>query len=150
VCLDLVRKSVFAAGMRDEPAARNMKIDVKNINTWRMEALVADSYVDSDVPSVFLAGDSAHAFPPSGGFGLNTGINDANNLAHKLAWALHNGDTSRLGDYDTERRLIGGLTKAYAIANYDKGIVVAAKLNLNKPGFDAVDSLINNFVPTAF
>ncbi len=34
---------------------------------------------------VFLAGDSAHAFPPSGGFGMNTGIGDAFNLAHKLS-----------------------------------------------------------------
>ena len=54
-----------------------------------MEALVADTYIDSQSnPRVFLAGDSAHAFPPSGGFGLNTGIGDAFNLAHKLAWAV--------------------------------------------------------------
>ena len=41
-----------------------------------------------DGPRIFLAGDSAHAFPPSGGFGLNTGIGDSNNLSHKLAFAL--------------------------------------------------------------
>ena len=58
-----------------------------------MEGLVADSFVEkkgkNEVPRVFLVGDSAHAFPPSGGFGLNTGIGDANNLAHKLALAKH-------------------------------------------------------------
>ena len=54
-----------------------------------MEALVADQYVDClQNPKIFLAGDSAHAFPPSGGFGLNTGIGDAFNLSHKLAAAV--------------------------------------------------------------
>ena len=37
---------------------------------------------------VFLAGDAAHRFPPAGGFGQNTGIQDAHNLAWKLAAVL--------------------------------------------------------------
>jgi 2-polyprenyl-6-methoxyphenol hydroxylase-like FAD-dependent oxidoreductase len=37
------------------------------------------------VGNVFLAGDAAHQFPPAGGFGMNTGIQDAHNLAWKLA-----------------------------------------------------------------
>jgi 2-polyprenyl-6-methoxyphenol hydroxylase-like FAD-dependent oxidoreductase len=55
-----------------------------------MEAVVADSYIskDGDFSRVVLAGDSAHAFPPSGGFGLNTGIGDAFNLAHKISRSL--------------------------------------------------------------
>ena len=81
------------------------KIDIVSINTWCMEGLVAESYDEKskkrsanqlDIPRIFLAGDAAHAFPPSGGFGLNTGICDANNLAHKLALAIHNGDESHL------------------------------------------------------
>ena len=60
-----------------------------------MEAIVANSYInlnhgDPSPPYAFLAGDSAHAFPPSGGFGMNTGIGDAFNLAHKLAYATQN------------------------------------------------------------
>ena len=35
--------------------------------------------------NAFLAGDAAHRFPPAGGFGMNTGIQDAHNLAWKLA-----------------------------------------------------------------
>ncbi len=34
---------------------------------------------------MFLAGDAAHRFPPAGGFGMNTGVQDAHNLAWKLA-----------------------------------------------------------------
>jgi FAD binding domain len=37
---------------------------------------------------VFLAGDAAHRFPPAGGLGMNTAIQDAHNLAWKLAFAL--------------------------------------------------------------
>jgi 2-polyprenyl-6-methoxyphenol hydroxylase-like FAD-dependent oxidoreductase len=47
-----------------------------------MDAVVAKKFAEG---RVFLAGDSAHAFPPSGGFGLNTGIGDAFNLAHALS-----------------------------------------------------------------
>ena len=41
----------------------------------------------------FLCGDAAHAFPPAGGFGMNTGLQDAHNLAWKLA-AVLKGDAS--------------------------------------------------------
>lgn len=54
-----------------------------------MEALVANRFISNQHKGlhperVFLAGDAAHVYPPSGGFGLNTGIGDAFNLAHKL------------------------------------------------------------------
>lgn len=81
---------------------------VNSINSWIMHAQVASRYgniaVDVDSNSnnnshitsrkryrptshgnVFLVGDAAHRFPPSGGFGMNTGIQDAHNLAWKLA-----------------------------------------------------------------
>jgi hypothetical protein len=41
--------------------------------------------VPLQVGNAFLAGDAAHRFPPAGGFGMNTGIQDAHNLAWKLA-----------------------------------------------------------------
>ena len=63
---------------------------IVNTNTWVMEGMVADRMQDSPShPKVFLAGDAAHAFPPSGGFGLNAGVQDAFNLAHKIAEAEH-------------------------------------------------------------
>src|SRR5690625_901218 len=58
---------------------------------------------------VMLAGDAAHACPPAGGQGMNAGIQDAHNLAWKLAASLDEGDTDRLLDsYDTERRAVVG------------------------------------------
>lgn len=56
---------------------------------------------------VVLAGDAAHVHSPVGGLGMNAGIQDAHNLAWKLAAALDGGDLVRLLDaYDVERRAV--------------------------------------------
>jgi 2-polyprenyl-6-methoxyphenol hydroxylase-like FAD-dependent oxidoreductase len=59
------------------------------------------------VGSVLLAGDAAHVHSPIGGLGMNAGVQDANNLAWKLAFALRGGDGDRLLDsYEVERRAV--------------------------------------------
>ncbi|QBI21309.1 hypothetical protein ER308_18190 [Egibacter rhizosphaerae] len=59
------------------------------------------------VGRVLLAGDAAHVHSPAGGQGMNAGIQDAGNLAWKLAGALRGGDAHRLLDsYDVERRAV--------------------------------------------
>jgi 2-polyprenyl-6-methoxyphenol hydroxylase-like FAD-dependent oxidoreductase len=67
-------------------------------------ALVAEKFA---VGRAFLCGDSAHLFTPTGGFGLNTGIDDAVNLAWKLAGTLQGwGGAKLLASYEAERRPI--------------------------------------------
>jgi 2-polyprenyl-6-methoxyphenol hydroxylase-like FAD-dependent oxidoreductase len=67
-------------------------------------ALVAERFA---VGRVFLAGDSAHLFTPTGGFGMNTGIDDAANLSWKLAAAARGWGTRRLLEtYELERQPI--------------------------------------------
>ena len=57
---------------------------------------------------VFVAGDAAHIHPPTGAQGMNTGIQDAHNLAWKLALAVRGTAAAGLLDtYDTERRPVG-------------------------------------------
>ncbi|WP_198153926.1 FAD-dependent monooxygenase [Catenuloplanes japonicus] len=72
---------------------------------WSVSALIADTF---RAGRVFLAGDAAHTLPPNrGGFGANTGIEDAHNLAWKLAAVLAGESAPRLLDtYDRERRPI--------------------------------------------
>ena len=82
--MSMIRDSVFGKNSNF-----NFKIDLINVNTWRMEATIAQSLISlnqTGIPHAFLVGDAAHAFPPSGGFGMNVGIGDAFNLAHKLAY----------------------------------------------------------------
>jgi hypothetical protein len=60
------------------------------------------------VGNVFIAGDAAHIHPPTGGQGMNTGIQDAYNLAWKLAAVLRgDADACLLNSYDAERRPVG-------------------------------------------
>ena len=66
---------------------------------------------------VLLAGDAAHISSPAGGLGMNSGMQDAQNLAWKLAFALKGGNIEQLLDsYDQERRpaiasfVLGGTT----------------------------------------
>ena len=63
---------------------------------------VAERFMDG---RVFIAGDAAHAHPPNGGLGMNTGIQDAFDLGWKLAAVLAGwGGAGLLASYDDERR----------------------------------------------
>jgi 2-polyprenyl-6-methoxyphenol hydroxylase-like FAD-dependent oxidoreductase len=67
-------------------------------------ALYADAFGEG---RVLLAGDAVHLFTPTGGFGMNTGIEDAANLAWKLAATLQGwGDAGLLASYEAERKPI--------------------------------------------
>ena len=62
-------------------------------------------------------GDSAHTMPPAGGFGLNTGVADAHNLAWKLAFVLQGQATSTLLEsYDEERLPVAKQVVEHAVA----------------------------------
>ena len=84
----------------------DIPIEVVSAQEWLGGlALTADGYQRG---RVFLAGDSVHLFTPSGGFGFNTGIDDAVNLGWKLAAVLQGwGGPELLDSYEVERRPIG-------------------------------------------
>ncbi len=84
------------------------------------------------VGRVFLAGDAAHVHPPSGGQGLNTGIQDAYNLGWKLAHVTRGGPDSVLDTYEAER-----LPIAAAVLGLSKNLYRARSI---KRG-DATDQL---------
>ena len=68
---------------------------------------------------VFIAGDAAHVVPPTGGFGGNTGVQDAANLAWKLAMVVKGeAGEAPLDIYEAERRPVGLLTVEQAWTRY--------------------------------
>ncbi len=72
---------------------------------FKISHRIVDSYCRG---RVFVAGDAAHVRPPTGAQGMNTGIQDAGNLAWKLALAVVGTATEGLPDsYDAERRPVG-------------------------------------------
>ena len=105
-CAALIRKG---AGLPD------LAVSVLGISPWEASAMVADNYRLGDV---FLAGDAAHEMPPTGGFGLNTGVQDVHNLAWKIAAVLGGGADDRLLDsYHAERQPFGRIVTQNALAN---------------------------------
>ncbi|MDN5914839.1 MAG: FAD-dependent monooxygenase, partial [Pseudonocardia sp.] len=72
---------------------------VEDIATWRTGAYVATRL---RAGPAFLVGDAAHIMPPYGGFGGNTGVQDAHALAWRLAHACR-GDDTWLDSYESER-----------------------------------------------
>ena len=91
-------------------------VTIENMMPWDAGADVADRFREG---RVFLAGDAAHVMPPNGGFGGNTGIHDAHNLAWKLAMALRgDADAGLLDTYDAERRPVGVFTTEQAYSRY--------------------------------
>ncbi|GAB7066062.1 FAD-dependent monooxygenase [Mycobacterium hodleri] len=76
--------------------------EIRSTGTWTMTSQMAESFRRG---RLLLIGDAAHRFPHTGGFGLNSGVQDAHNLAWKLAAVLTSGAPDSLLDtYETERR----------------------------------------------
>lgn len=99
---------------------------VRNISPWAMSAQIADKY---RVGRIFLAGDAAHRFPPTGGLGLNTGAGDVHNLTWKLAHVL-NGDANEclLDTYEVERRPVAQNNSTQSLLNAAKMFELIAAL----------------------
>jgi 2-polyprenyl-6-methoxyphenol hydroxylase-like FAD-dependent oxidoreductase len=107
-CANLVRAALGAPDTFD--------VGIENVQYWDATASTAASFRQG---RVFLAGDSAHPMPPTGGFGGNTGVADVHNLAWKLAVVLRGAaDPQLLDSYDEERRPIGHLTVEQAYRRY--------------------------------
>ncbi|HET8927508.1 MAG TPA: FAD-dependent monooxygenase [Microbacterium sp.] len=97
-------------------ASEDLPITIENVQQWAASAGWAEHYREG---RVFLAGDSAHVMPPTGGFGGNTGIVDAHNLAWKIAAVLQGKASEALLDsYEPERRPAGRMTSEQAYSRY--------------------------------
>ena len=106
-CEALVRKAIVAGS--------EAPIRILRASPWLMTSQTAERYRDG---RVFLVGDAAHRFPPTGGLGLNTGVQDAHNLAWKIA-AVDKGRAGEdlLDTYEAERRPVACYNAERSLAN---------------------------------
>ncbi|GLS22890.1 FAD-binding monooxygenase [Labrys miyagiensis] len=94
--------------MVDERCGAGVRVtDPVWLTTFRINERKASNYSQG---RVFLAGDAAHIHSPAGGQGMNTGMQDAFNLAWKLAMVVHGqASPSLLDSYSPERSAVGKL-----------------------------------------
>ncbi|MBW2396616.1 MAG: FAD-dependent monooxygenase [Deltaproteobacteria bacterium] len=90
-------------------------VEIETVSTWAMSAQIAERYREG---RIFLAGDSAHRFPPTGGLGLNGGVQDIHGLIWRMAaveagWA----QPALLDSYETERRPVAQKNSENSLRN---------------------------------
>src|SRR5262245_45539130 len=102
---DVAPEDIDPRGLLREFAGCNFEHEILVANAWTPHFLVAEQY---GAGRVFLAGDAAHQYVPTGAYGMNTGIADASDIGWKLAAVLHGfGGPILLASYDGERRPVG-------------------------------------------
>ena len=104
---DYADEEYCAERIRAASGDANLDVEIVEILRWDHESAVADEWRRG---RVFLVGDAAHRFPPHGGFGLNSGVQDTVNLAWKLIAVLRGQAGDELLDsYERERRPVARL-----------------------------------------
>jgi len=122
-------------------------IDILSMATWMAgHALVAESFQQG---RVFLGGDAAHLFTPTGGLGYNTAVEDAVNLSWKLASVLKGQAPAALLDsYHLERHALAVRNTGYARQFADSiGLFeAAAELEDNSPQGEAARTVASDYL----
>ena len=148
-------------------------LEVRSVRAWTMSAEVADTFVTGN-SRVVLCGDAAHRFPPAGGFGMNTGIQDAHALAWRIAtWRAVDAASStgrldeepgdseraRLGEdpdvvlarlmrsYERERRPVAVGNTRLSVANFDRVLEVPAALGLPPAAANVLVATVPSWLP---
>lgn len=112
-----------ALGIVDQP------LKIHKITRWSVEAVLASSF---RVGRVFLLGDAAHRHPPTGGLGLTSAINDAQNLCWKVATVLAGHARPALLDtYETERRPVVERNCRRSLDNAMNHFAIAAEFGIS-------------------
>lgn len=149
-------------------------LEVRSVRAWTMSAEVADRFVTGN-SRVVLCGDAAHRFPPAGGFGMNTGIQDAHALAWRIAtWRAVEAATTRaetsvhgeeslrarldlldpdvvrarlMSSYERERRPVAVGNTRLSVANFDQVLEVPAVLGLPRAAASVLVDTVPSWLP---
>lgn len=118
-CLEVIEKA----------AGTQLDAEILGRSTWRMSSQTAESMGRG---RIFLAGDSAHRFPPTGGLGLNSGVQDIHGLLWRVA-AIVTGRASDalLGTYEAERIPVAQHNAQQSLTNAIKLVELPAALGID-------------------
>ncbi|NMO05047.1 2,4-dichlorophenol 6-monooxygenase [Gordonia sp. TBRC 11910] len=112
-----VSEEAMLARARKTIGDDDVEITIKNISQWQINHVVAKEYRKG---RVFIGGDAAHRHPPANGLGSNTSVQDANNIAWKLAMVVSGqADDSLLDSYSQERQPVGRQVVDRAMASVE-------------------------------
>ena len=121
-------ESVIVPRIRELLKLPDLDIHVHKVSHWIVEAILANKYQGG---RCVVIGDAAHRHPPTTGLGLNSGIQDAHNLAWKLT-ALVKGEASLklLDSYEQERRPVAARNTKWALFTFMNHFVTDAGFGL--------------------
>lgn len=106
----------------------DLELEVLSLSTWVLERVLATKYQQG---RIFLGGDSCHRHPPTTGLGLNTAVQDAQNLAWKLSYVLKGkASPAILDSYEEERRPIGKSNCDWALFTSQRHHVIGKAIGL--------------------
>lgn len=104
---------------------REFDFEILSVLPWVRRQLVAERYRSG---RIFIAGDAAHLTSPTGGFGMNTGIQDAVNLAWKLEAVIKGwGGSALLDSYEQEQRPVAVRNVSEATDNLQRMLAPRVK-----------------------
>jgi putative polyketide hydroxylase len=116
-CAELVHRAI----------GTDIPLKIVSIQRWQRDQAVTDQWRRG---RIFFAGDAAHRFPPHGGFGMNSGVQDSHNLVWKIIAVLRwNAGDKLLDSYEAERLLVAELNGAQCLYNTRQMEKTGFKLN---------------------
>ena len=113
--LDVFTHERARAWIRAAVGVDGLEPEVLSLGLWKLNATVAERFVQG---RVLLCGDAAHQFPPTGGLGVNTGLQGMHNAMWKLAWyMLGRAGWPLVATYETERRGVAQQITSQSLQN---------------------------------
>jgi hypothetical protein len=85
------KQLIESAISKEDFAEIALDLDIIHVGRWKLQAQLADKMSHENI---FLAGDTSHTYTPAGGFGMNCGFQDVNQLVHSLHLLQRNPNAS--------------------------------------------------------